>query len=338
MATEIYGKRNHHDDLSVLAHKAVKLFNSASSHSVALVAPGSLAADYTLTLPVDDGNSGQLLSTDGSGVLSWATALTSSLVSDSIFVGVSGTATAVDTAAQGDIAATSTGLNIKSGVIINSDINASAAIAYSKLNLAASIVNADIATGAAIAYAKLNLAGSIVNADVNASAAIAYSKLALTGSIVNADINASAAIAYSKLALTGSIVNADVAAGAAVAYNKLAALTTARALVSDGSGFVSAATTTATEIGYVNGVTSAIQTQLNAKARGFAATWALADGAAKTITHSLGSTDVLVQLYDLTDGSQIAVDSVVTTDANTLDLTASQAPAAAGWRVVIIRV
>ena len=36
-------------------------------------------------------------------------------------------------------------------------------------------------------------------------------------------------------------------------------------MVSDGSGFISAATTTATEIGYVNGVTSAIQTQLNAK-------------------------------------------------------------------------
>ena len=36
-------------------------------------------------------------------------------------------------------------------------------------------------------------------------------------------------------------------------------------MVTDGSGFISAATTTATEIGYVNGVTSAIQTQLNNK-------------------------------------------------------------------------
>lgn len=40
-------------------------------------------------------------------------------------------------------------------------------------------------------------------------------------------------------------------------------LTVSRALVSDGSGKVAIATTTATEIGYVNGVTSAIQTQLN---------------------------------------------------------------------------
>lgn len=42
-------------------------------------------------------------------------------------------------------------------------------------------------------------------------------------------------------------------------------LTVSRALVSDGSGKVAVATTTAAEIGYVNGVTSAIQTQLNAK-------------------------------------------------------------------------
>lgn len=44
------------------------------------------------------------------------------------------------------------------------------------------------------------------------------------------------------------------------------ALTGSRAVVTDASGVLTAATTTATEIGYVNGVTSAIQTQLNAKA------------------------------------------------------------------------
>ncbi len=62
-----------------------------------------------------------------------------------------------------------------------------------------------------------------------------------------------------------NIENADIKAAAAIDLNKLAATTVSRALVSDASGFVSAATTTATEIGYVNGVTSAIQTQLNGK-------------------------------------------------------------------------
>lgn len=83
--------------------------------------------------------------------------------------------------------------------------------------------------------------------------------------ITNTDVNAAAAIAYSKLNLSASIVNADVAAAAAIAVNKLAALTASRAAVTDGSGFLAAATTTATEIGYVNGVTSAIQTQINTK-------------------------------------------------------------------------
>jgi hypothetical protein len=120
-------------------------------------------------------------------------------------------------------------------------------------------------TGVVKAVSGVISAATLVNADVDASAAIAYGKLALSNSIVNADINTSAAIAYSKLNLTGSIVDADVNASAAIAVNKLAAVTASRALVSDGSGFVSAATTTATEIGYVNGVTSAIQTQINSK-------------------------------------------------------------------------
>ena len=42
-------------------------------------------------------------------------------------------------------------------------------------------------------------------------------------------------------------------------------LTVSRALVSNASGKVAVATTTSTEIGYVNGVTSAIQTQIDTK-------------------------------------------------------------------------
>lgn len=73
------------------------------------------------------------------------------------------------------------------------------------------------------------------------------------------------AVPYSALALSGSILNADINASAAIAYSKLAALTADRLLVSDGSGFVSASSVTATEAGYLSGVTSSIQTQLDAK-------------------------------------------------------------------------
>lgn len=82
---------------------------------------------------------------------------------------------------------------------------------------------------------------------------------------LSGDVTGSGSTAITTAIAAGVIVNADVNASAAIALSKLAALTVSRALVSDGSGFISVATTTATEIGYVNGVTSAIQTQLNAK-------------------------------------------------------------------------
>jgi hypothetical protein len=54
-------------------------------------------------------------------------------------------------------------------------------------------------------------------------------------------------------------------------------LTASRALVSDGSGDVSVSAVTSTEVGYLDGVTSAIQTQLDAKATaGFAVAMAIA--------------------------------------------------------------
>lgn len=100
------------------------------------------------------------------------------LPSGDIFVGsASGVATAV--AMTGDIGINNTGVTaIQSGVIVNADINASAAIAYSKLNLMGQIVNNDIGSSASIAYSKLALSNSLLNSDINASAAIAVSKLA----------------------------------------------------------------------------------------------------------------------------------------------------------------
>lgn len=50
------------------------------------------------------------------------------------------------------------------------------------------ILNAQIGAGAAIAYSKLNLTGSVLNTDLAGS--IAYSKLTLTGSVVTGDLTA----------------------------------------------------------------------------------------------------------------------------------------------------
>lgn len=81
--------------------------------------------------------------------------------------------------------------------------------------------------------------------------------------LAQGDISASATGLNIK---SGVIVDADINGSAAITLSKLAALTASRALVSDGSGVISVSAVTSTELGYVSGVTSAIQTQLNAKA------------------------------------------------------------------------
>jgi len=129
------------------------------------------------------------------------------------------------------------------GGITDAKIDAAAAIAYSKLNLASSITSADIVNG------------TIVNADVNASAAIDKTKISgtavtiadtgtvtstmlLDGTILDADINAAAAIDKTKISgtavtvadtgtvtstmlLDGTILNADINASAAIAPSKI---------------------------------------------------------------------------------------------------------------------
>lgn len=57
------------------------IYKPGTNFSVRLQAHASLAANYVLTLPQDDGNSGQVLSTDGSGNLSWINPSTGSVVS-----------------------------------------------------------------------------------------------------------------------------------------------------------------------------------------------------------------------------------------------------------------
>lgn len=54
--------------------KDVIVSNNTTGYDVTFTTSGSQAADYTLTLPADDGSSGQVLATDGNGVLSWVSA------------------------------------------------------------------------------------------------------------------------------------------------------------------------------------------------------------------------------------------------------------------------
>ena len=99
-------------------------------------------------------------------------------------------------------------------------------------------------TGAVVSSANI-VDGTIVNADINASAAIDKTKI--SGTAITA---ADTGTVTSTMITDGTIVNADINASAAIDWTKL----TVSSTVSE------------TELGYVDGVTSAIQTQLNTKA------------------------------------------------------------------------
>lgn len=87
--------------------------------------------------------------------------------------------------------------------------------------------------------------------------------------------------------LTGKTISA--------ASNTISGITASRALVSDGSGNLSVSSVTATELGYLSGVTSAIQTQINAKASsgGWPASKAIVtDGAGALAASTATATEV----------------------------------------------
>ena len=98
-----------------------------------------------------------------------------------------------------------------------------------------------------------------------------------------------------------AVVNASISASAAVAFSKMENLTASRALVSDSNGDVSASAVTDTEVGYLDGVTSAIQTQLNAKLN-----------AAIPAATNINSSDSQRRFY-FTSGSHTYIDSASNT-------------------------
>jgi hypothetical protein len=59
-------------DVTINAQNDLRFADSDSSNWVAFQAPATVAANVTWTLPATDGTSGQVLSTNGSGTLSWS--------------------------------------------------------------------------------------------------------------------------------------------------------------------------------------------------------------------------------------------------------------------------
>jgi len=171
------------------------------------------------------------------------TKLATGTVASVVVHNASGVPTA--TTISGDVTVNSSGVTaIGSGVVVNADINASAAIDYSKL---ATLTAGSVVLGNSSNVATVTaLSGDVT---VNSSGVTAIG----SGVIVNADINASAAIDKTKISGTaitagdtgtvtstmiadGTIVNDDINASAGIALSKLATSTAGNIIVYNSSG------------------------------------------------------------------------------------------------------
>jgi hypothetical protein len=127
-----------------------------------------LSTGVSGNLPVANGGTGVTSSTGtGSVVLSNSPTLVTPTLGVATATSINGTtipssATLVKTSDTGTVTSTM----IADGTIVNADVNASAGIAYSKLNINQSITSADIVNG------------TLIDDDINANAGIALSKLA----------------------------------------------------------------------------------------------------------------------------------------------------------------
>jgi hypothetical protein len=137
-----------------------------------------LTTGVTGTLPVANGGTGVTTSTgSGATVLSTSPTLVTPVLGVATATSINGTtipssATLVKTSDTGTVTSTM----ILDGTIVNADVNASAAIAYSKLSLAGTITSSDIAND------------TIVNADINTAAAIDWTKLGISSTVSSTEI------------------------------------------------------------------------------------------------------------------------------------------------------
>jgi serine acetyltransferase len=242
-----------------------------------------LATHVSGTLPVANGGTGVTSSTGtGSNVLSDSpTLVTPALGTPSALVGTNITGTAsgltsgnVTTNANltGDVTSVGNATSIAAGVIVNADINASAAIVDTKLatistalkvsNSATTATNANTASAIVARDASGNFSAGTITASLAGNASTVTTNANLTGDItsvgnatsiasgviVNDDINASAGIVDTKLATISTASKVSNSATTATSAN------TASAIVArDASGNFTAGTITAALTGTASG-------------------------------------------------------------------------------------
>ena len=197
-----------------------------------------------LTLPTADGSAGQFMTTNGAGTISFTTASSTTAQADTVKVTASTTSSAFKIPFANTIAST-TGYY--------------------------GLLQDDTATFTYNPSTNTVTAGTFVGA-LTGNASTATSISGLTASIT--ELNYTDGVT-SAIQTQLDAKQAAITGGATTIATTN--LTASRALASDVSGKVAVSAVTSTELGYVSGVTSSLQTQLNAKApltgTGTSGTW-----------------------------------------------------------------
>jgi polyhydroxyalkanoate synthesis regulator phasin len=246
------------------------------SNFVTLKASSLLAADIMFILPSTVGASGQVLTTDGTGVMSWSTLATSTIPSGSAGGDLSGS---YPNPTITSLAAT----KIADGSVTNAQFQYLSGVS-SNLQTQLDGKQASITAGTTTQYYRgdknfATLDTSAVSENGNLyftnprSLAVPLTGFdnSLTGAIVATD-TVLQAFGRTQNQLDGkfssaSFVNWAITGAQTIDPSRLnlGIANAGKAVATDGSGFIVTNGATATELGYLSGVTSAIQTQLNAK-------------------------------------------------------------------------
>lgn len=237
--------------------------------------------------------------------------LSNTLQSGDIFVGNSSNV-ATGVAMSGDGTMSNTGVfAIAAGVIVNADINAAAAIDFSKL---AALASGNILVGTAgNVAASVAMTGDVVISNTGVTAISA-------GVIVNADINSGAAIAFSKLA---AMTSGFLLVGSAGTVPTAVALSGDATLVASGALTIASNAITTAKILNANVTLAKLASGITPAAviKFFAQATTAGGGAAEaiTVTGAVAATDrAFVQMVDNGTNNVTVLQAVVTTDTLTV--------------------